>query len=231
MHNSYLYRVKHIQPLVGQTSQIFLKAINDSGLDFAAGQYVNILHQDQSVSPLSIACAPNNKNELEFHLFHPLQHQPAQDLLRMAVQEKAWTIMGPFGNCTDHSLSKENPVIFIARGTGFAPVKAIIEALSQSTHPLMHFYWSVPDRGNFYLENLLAEWTANIAGFKFTPIFADKDAASPDSLCEKILLDHQKDISSCQIYVSGSLPFVQAVYWALQPFGLQREFFYSDVFS
>lgn len=217
-----------IHNLIGEVSQILLVPADDSILHYASGQYVNVMHSDQSISSLSIACAPNVKHELEFHLFHPPQNLPARDLMRMARQEGIWNIAGPYGDCTDTRLDKNKPIIFIARGTGFASIKAVIEALSRETHPPIYFYWSMPDQSDFYLETLLESWKKNISGFHYSLISADKNPASPQSLCELLISNH-KQFSSCQIYSSGSPQFVKAVYLALQPHGLEDKLFYSDM--
>src|SRR5207245_279754 len=100
-------------------------------------------HPDQNVSPLSIACAPNKDALLEFHLFHPAENTKAQDLMRMATQEKLWLIGGPFGRCKVSSLRRDIPTIFIASGTGLASIKAVVEELLRShDYPPICLYWS-----------------------------------------------------------------------------------------
>jgi len=229
--DSYLYEVSSIQQLAGHVSQIFLRAITLPPLSYAAGQYVNVMHHNQSASPLSIACAPHVDGVLEFHLFHPPENHQAEDLMRLAQNEKKWRITGPFGTCTAACLDLNMPVIFIARGTGFAPIKAVIEDLAWSWHyPPLHFYWSMPDLDHFYLMDLLEKWSAELPGFSFTPVFQDRDSEKPDSLLEILLRGHL-DFSTYQVYSSGSPRFVSAVCSEMRAHGLQKEFFYSDVYG
>ncbi|VVC75059.1 CDP-6-deoxy-L-threo-D-glycero-4-hexulose-3-dehydrase reductase [Aquicella siphonis] len=231
MSNTYFYEVIRIQTLVGEVSQIFLEPGSHLALSYEAGQYVNVLHRDQSASPLSIACAPFSSRVLEFHLFHPPENHQARDLLQMGKKEKSWRLTGPFGDCTVGRLHPRKPLFFIARGTGFASVKAVIEALSQAQRrPPMHLYWSMPLRSEFYLENLLEQWAEEIDGFGCTLISRDHRAGKADSLCETLIHDWG-DLSDCQIYASGSPSFVNAAFSILRDYGLQRSFFYSDVVS
>lgn len=190
---------------------------------------MNILHEDETVSPLSIACAPNDNSQLEFHLFHPPQNLAAQDLMRIAREQKIWRMTGPYGNCMVSRLDTERPVIFVARGTGFASVKAMIEGIIRlPLYPAISFYWSVPQQAYFYMNGLLEEWLALIPDFSYTPIALDKEAAMPRVLLQTILRDH-KDLSALQVYASGSPSFVFSVFSELHFHGLERKDFYSDV--
>ena len=230
MHNEeYSFRVTHIQPLAGHVAQILLRPIHFPSISYEAGQYVHVLHQDQSISPLSIACAPNDKSILEFHLFHPAQNLLAQDLMRLAREENIWRMTGPFGRCTISQLHHDRPIIFLARGTGFAPVKAMIEAFTRlPLYPAISFYWSVSQRSHLYMNELLEKWMIQIPDFSYTPVCMDQDAANPVALLETVLRDHP-DISRYQVYASGSQPFVYALFSELHYRGLEMEFFYSDV--
>ncbi len=98
MPNVFSCPVAQIHHLNDYVSQIFLQAINPAEFSYEAGQYVNILHPNHVISPLSIACAPHEKQMLEFHLFHPPENHQAQDLLHLAHQKQGWQISGPYGS-------------------------------------------------------------------------------------------------------------------------------------
>lgn len=230
----FLYRVTHIQQLARHVSSILLQPAQLSSLIYEAGQYVTVIHQDESVSPLSIACAPTN-SLLEFHLFHPPLNFKANDLLRSAQQEKIWRIRGPYGACTVSRLARDRPIVFLARGTGFAPIKAVMEALMQSSHPFsekIFFYWSVPTQEDLYMTDLLEKWLKDFANFAFTPVFtkefADKEQTSATPLQEIVLRD-LPDLSRFQVYASGPKALIYSAFYAFQQHGLHQEWFYSDV--
>lgn len=230
MDNSFTYDVVQLHTLVGEVSQILLMPSTQSVLSYEAGQYVNVHHHDHSVSPLSIACAPSGTHSLEFHLFHPLENRQSRDLLRMAQDDKSWKLSGPFGHCTMACLNPLMPVIFIARGTGFASVKAMIEALSKAPRRSpMYFYWSMPLRDDFYMKDLLEQWRRQIENFDFTLLSRDQHADKTESLCEVLLRD-RGDLSDFQVYASGSPAFVNAAFSSLSARGLKRDFYHSDVF-
>ena len=214
----------------------FLRSVSQPVFSYAAGQYVEVVHKDRCVSPLSIACAPTALANLEFHLFHPVENHKAQDLLRIAQAEKTWSLRGPYGSCTVNRLHPQKPIIFLARGTGFAPIKAVIEALfiSPGRCPAIHLYWSVSRREDFYLTDLLEKWKTEFPNFIFTPVltreFSPKAPAGSPLLHDIVLRDYL-DLSAYQVYASGPRPLVNAAFYAFQKHGLQQTFFYSDVFG
>lgn len=230
----FTYRITEVIPIAEHATQIFLQPIDATSFSYEAGQYVEIIHH-QHASPLSIACAPNEKNILEFHLFHPVKNPVARALLSIAHEKKIWTLQGPFGNCTLRRLSAEKPIIFLAQGTGFAPIKAIFEALLTSSlaFPAIHFYWSVANRQDIYLSDLLTSWQKQIANFTYTPVltsgFSEKEKMNIHLLRDTILRDHPM-MSDYQVYASGPKPLMQTTFLTFAQHGLQREFFYSDVF-
>lgn len=224
LDNDFAYHVTRVHALSEQVSQLFLLP-QQAALSFVAGQYVHVKHLDNQVSLLSIACAPHEKGELEFHLFHPENNLLAVDLMRIAKQEKRWLIRGPFGQSTVDKLQAHMPIIFLARGTGFAPVKAVIEDLTvSSTCPPISLYWFMPQRGAFYLQDLLSVWQkkSNFT-YHLIPDHHQTDFSS-------VIKQHQ-DLSSTQVYASGSPDFVHSAYPLLQSLGLQRGLFVSDVFE
>lgn len=231
----YIYDIVRMEALTSQVTAIHLLP-STTALNYIAGQYVNVLHKDKRVSPLSIACSPKENHELEFQLYHPPENHKAQDLLKIAREEKKWQLEGPFGTCTSTRIINTKPLILIARGSAFSPVKAIIEALFISSPDLpIHFYWSVATQEDFYLLPLIETWRSQFANFIFTPVVSKIDDATisttaTNALPEIILRDHQ-DLSASQVYASGPRVLVHALFYALQKQGLQQAYFYSDMFG
>lgn len=229
----FVYRVTKIIPLAARVSQILLAPLNDgAALTYEAGQYVSILHQDETISFLSIACAPNDDGILEFHLFHPTENVKAQNLLSMAEKDKIWVMNGPFGKCTISYLKPDMPIIFIARNTGLASIKAVIEELVRvPNHPPLYLYWSVPKREDLYLIHLVQEWASTIDNFIFVPVltepFVNAEITNSHFLQDIILHDHP-NLNHYQAYLSGPHLLAKATFFTLHPYGLQKERFHAD---
>ncbi len=225
----YLYQVIDHQAVSSVVTQIFLRPQAAEFMSYQAGQYVKVIHETE-VSPLSIASAPRDLSTLELHLSHTPQNQRAQHLLQQIKQDKQLAFRGPYGSCTTTRLLRDAPIIFLARGTGFAPVKAIIEELKQdpSACPPLHLYWSAGSKEDLYCEALIRSWEKELSHFHFTPVLGR--SFERENIHRQILLDYP-DLSHHQLYVSGPEEMTHAALGFFTQHGLSRERFYSDIFD
>jgi CDP-4-dehydro-6-deoxyglucose reductase len=221
---SALYQVNHCWPLARYVSQIILQSAQAEIIPYEAGQYLHVLHADQSYSPLSIACAPVDVTTIELHLSHRPENTKAQDILRMATQEQQLLVRGAYGTCTLMRYLPNMPLIFLARGTGFAPIKAHLEALvlQRDARPI-YFYWSAALAEDFYFLELLEQWQKDLADFHFTPVLGEQE-----KLPQAVLADFS-DLAACQIYASGPAKMVYGALDFFSQHGLVAGRFYSDL--
>lgn len=216
--DTFLYHVEKLTLLAQDVSQIILRPDTATIPAYESGQYINVLHPNQHVSSLSIACAPTD-GSLEFHLFHPATNKHAQDLLRMATVDKQWQLEGPHGVCTVSRLDKDSPIIFIAYGTGFAPIKAVMETLLQQNHlQPMQLFWS----GDCYYSDLLQQWQQTYPTFSFTAFPKHVDLHTT-------IVNHHKDLANHQVYAVGSRQLMQTALNHFEQHGLPKHQFFSDM--
>ena len=125
------------------------------------GQYLNVVHPDGGLIPLSIASAPERLPELELH-YRPtpgvIQADLMNDLLAHTAASAQWRIDGPHGNVTVEGPPTDT-LWLIAGGTGIAQCCAIVEHLNRAapTKPVT-LLWSVTD---------IQEWAASETGQLF----------------------------------------------------------------
>lgn len=199
-------------------TKIYLRPLLSSHLSYEAGQYIKVLHRDETVSPLSIASPPNSSGTIELHLSHPPENNTAADILEMLASDQQLTFRGAYGTCTVSKLDLSRPIIFVMRETGFAPVKAIVEQLILDNKSVaMHFYWS----GENYLASLIESWMQQNKQIEYTPL-------TTYSISEKILEDYP-DLTHHQVYAVDAGNVVHEVLFNLMEHGLAKEDFYSDV--
>lgn len=222
--NNFLYRVTYCQRLTRHVSQIIIESTQAVPMSYQAGQYLDVIHADQSRSHLSIACAPVNTARIELHLSHRPSNAKAQDILRMALKEQQLLVCGAYGACTLVRYAPGMPLIMVARGTGFAPIKSQLEALvlQNDTRPI-YFYWSVELVEDFYFLDLLAQWQKTLADFHFATVVGEQD-----KLYQAVLNDFD-DLAACQVYASGPASMVYGEKEWFMQHGLGVERFYSDL--
>lgn len=215
------YNIEHHEVIAKDISRIELTSA-DKAIHYQAGQYIKVLHNNHLISPMSIACAPFDISKIELHLHHPIENTQALDLLHMIEMQKQLLLRGPYGTCTVSRIQQNRSLIFIANGTGLAPIKAIIEELLlEKTLPPIHLYWYAEDQSELYLQALVTEWMEKLSDFRYTPL-------SLPAIAQSVLRDYG-NLSAHQIYMVDT---VESTFSALDIFvqhGLDRDYFYSDV--
>ncbi len=234
--NEFIYDVVNVECIAKEVTQILLRPSNDFHLFYQAGQYVKVIHSNGQISPLSIANAPEKNGLIELHLAHPSDNLPAHDILRMISEEKKITLRGPYGSCTAKKMYEKPCVIFLARGTGFASVKAMIEEKIKmdSLNPAdrqLHFYWSVTTPQEFYRHELITQWTNDIKNFSFTPVLSRPYPAWQGKVgwLQDIVLHDYPDLTNYRILISAPPQMVHAVQRALESHGLSTMDYCSDI--
>jgi len=213
-------------------------------LQFLAGQYIDVLLKDGRRRSFSIANAPHNDEFLELHVRlmpggffteHVFTKMKARDILRFT---------GPLGSFFLREDSKK-PIVLVAGGTGFAPIKAIIEhALQEKTTRPLTLYWGAQVQEGLYMGVLAASWAAQHANFKYIPVLSglssdtekyqdheDQWTGRTGLVHDAVMLDFP-DLSQHQVYVCGAPAMVDA---AKRDFvtrcQLPEEEFFADSFT
>ena len=207
---------------------------------FLAGQYLEFLLKDGQRRAYSIANAPDQEGPLELHI----RHMPGGlftdfvfGTVTPALKEKdILRFEGPLGSFFLREESKK-PIIFVAAGTGFAPIKSIIEQIqAKKIDRPIHLYWGGRRPNDLYLDDLCKTWEKEIAGFKYTPVISD--ALAEDAWQGRIgfvhqaVIDDHPDMRGFQVYASGAPVMVSA---ARNDFSSQchlpEEEFFADSFT
>jgi CDP-4-dehydro-6-deoxyglucose reductase len=207
---------------------------------FLAGQYLEFLLKDGQRRAYSIATAPEQEGPLELHI----RHMPGglfTDFIfgatSPALKEKdILRFEGPLGSFFLREDSKK-PIIFVAAGTGFAPIKSIIEQMqAKKIARSIHLYWGGRRPSDLYLDQLCRAWAGDIPGFKYIPVISD--ALAEDAwkgrtgfVHQAVMADHPK-LKDFQVYACGSPLMVNA---ARDDFSakchLPEEEFFADSFT
>lgn len=223
-------RVEKMVKLTSEVMALYLKLPTNERLQFLSGQYIDILQKEGKPRSFSLANAPHADELLELHVRNIVGGEFTNHVFNGMKERDILRIKGPLGNFFLHEDSPK-PIIFIASGTGFAPVKAIIEhALHIGFKREMHFYWGVRKQADFYMLDKVKEWEAQ--GIKFTPVVSDEQWNGRTGFVHQAVLDDFKDLSGYVAYACGAPVVVETAHreFTTQR-GLPNDAFYSDVFS
>ncbi|MES9834890.1 MAG: CDP-6-deoxy-delta-3,4-glucoseen reductase [Candidatus Thiodiazotropha sp.] len=226
-------KVDRIERLNEDVIRLYLKLPEGERLQFLAGQYLNFILQDGSKRAFSIANAPHDDDFIELHIRH-VSGGLFTDLLFSGMKEKTiMRIEAPLGS---YYLREEStrPIILMGGGTGFAPLKGIIEhAFQIGIQRPMHLYWGVRSRSDLYLPELPQRWAAEHDNFNYIPVLSEPDddwRGRKGWVHEAVIADHP-DLSDHEVYMSGPPPMIEAGKKAFLSHGLAGEELYSDSFE
>ena len=207
-------------------------------LQYHAGQYVEFILRDGARRSYSMANAPHTQEDkpgIELHLRH-LPGGTFTDHVFSAMKEKDILRMeGPFGSFFLRESDK--PMILLASGTGFAPIKAIIEHLQHSkSERHAELYWGCRSKADLYLHDWALNAAAAMPNLKYIPVLSEprpQDAWTGRTgfVHQAVMHDHP-NLMNHQVYACGVPIMVEsAKHDFVLKSGLPDDEFYADAFT
>lgn len=228
-------RVVKMQRLSHDVMQLFLKLPDNERLQFVAGQYIDFLLQDGRRRSFSLANPPYDDALLEVHVRYIEEGSFTHDVFYNMREKAILRFEGPLGNFCLNQASRL-PIIFLAGGTGFAPIKSMIQhALARGIKREMFLYWGVRDQADLYMDELAKSWAKQYPYVHYIPVLSD--AKSPENwsgrtgLVHDAVLQDFSDLSEYEVYAAGPPVMVGSARNNFTAQGLPSVQFYSDPFE
>lgn len=223
-------RLDSIEKVAADVVHVVLRTPPRSALFYLAGQYVDVIGKEGVRRSYSVANAPREDGKLDLYIRQVpdgamsqywFEHAQANDLLRLE---------GPLGTFSLRSTPAKN-LVFLATGTGIAPVKAMLEALSanpdQAAGKQIHVYWGGRIESDIY-------WRPDFShlDLTFTPVLSRAGDlwAGRTGHVQQVLLDDGIAMSDAVVYACGSETMIHSARDVLIGAGLPTKNFYSDAF-
>ncbi|MEP7084670.1 MAG: CDP-6-deoxy-delta-3,4-glucoseen reductase [Betaproteobacteria bacterium] len=229
-------RIEKIEIVAPEVAIVSLKLPHNERLQFLAGQYIDILLQNGGRRSFSLATPPHDDGFLQLHIRHMASGAFTEHLFRDTPTKEILRIEGPHGAFYLREES-DKPMIFVAGGTGFAPIKSVIEhAFHQGVQREMVLYWGVRALADLYLPALPGGWQQAHPNFTFIPVLSDPlpqdDWPGRTGFVHQAVLDDFADLSAYQVYACGAPAMITAArrdFTALRR--LPEEEFFADSFT
>jgi CDP-4-dehydro-6-deoxyglucose reductase len=219
-------QVEHIAPLTDTIMQLVLTP--EEYVDYEAGQYLQVCLETEAFS-YSIANAPLGSHKYELHIRHSLENPYNQRLFTQIKEYGTVTIELPFGQCSIDRLDEHRPILFIAGGTGFAPIKAMIEQLlSNADKRVFELFWGARMQNDLYMDEKVMSWQTHARRFTY---FSSCSEEHSKPLVSLVLDRHSKDLQDWQIVISGPFDMVYSTRDVLIEQGVSPTRLFSDAFS
>lgn len=228
-------RVMQLNKLAPDVMQLFLKLPANERLLFLAGQYIDILLRDGRRRSFSLANAPHNDEFLELHV-RLVPDGEFTGFVFNSMKEKAiMRFQGPLGTFFLREDS-QRPIIMVGGGTGFAPLKGILEDLFyKGLERPVHLYWGARAKQDLYLNELPAAWAEQHPHFRYTPVLSEAkpedDWTGRTGFVHTAVAADYPDLSSHEVYMSGPPPMIEAAKSAFFAQNLASEHLFYDSFD
>ena len=204
---------------------------------YHAGQYVEFLLRDGDKRAYSMGNAPHTQLEnpgVELHIRHMPGGKFTDHVFGPMKEKEILRIEGPFGSFYLREDS-DKPMVLLASGTGFAPIKAIIEHMQFKaiTRPAV-LYWGGRRPADLYMNDWVNAKVAEMPNFSYVPVISDalpEDAwTGRTGFVHNAVLQDIARLSGYQVYACGAPIVVDSAKAAYTAAGLPEDEFYADSF-
>ncbi|MDR1849206.1 MAG: CDP-6-deoxy-delta-3,4-glucoseen reductase [Zoogloeaceae bacterium] len=227
-------RIEHLEKVAEDIILLRLRLPASETFTFRAGQYLDFLLTENRRRSFSIANAPESGDFIELHIRRIRGGFFTTWLFETAKVKDILQIEGPYGSFFLHEAS-EKPAILMATGTGFAPIKSMVEwSLAQNHCRPLHFYWGSRHASGLYARALPERWAAEHSHLRFTPVLfkSAPDWEGRTGSIEEVVAADYPDLSTFEVYACGSPEMVEtAQQTLLERCRLPESAFYADAFT
>ncbi|HEY6481958.1 MAG TPA: FAD-binding oxidoreductase [Steroidobacteraceae bacterium] len=207
-------RIEQLALLAPDVLQVFLRLPVVEPLHFQPGQYLDVLLQGGRRRSFSIASPPHDSERLELHVRRVEGGGFTQGLFAEQRAGALLRIEGPLGQFVYRPGTR--PLLMVAGGTGFAPLKAILRhILERGIEREIHLYWGARQSCDVYEEQCVLEWVRRFPQLRFTVVLSATQqvhaAHHRSGWVHELVLAQHKDLAPFDIYAAGPPALIEAI--------------------
>jgi CDP-4-dehydro-6-deoxyglucose reductase len=223
-------RISSLDKLAPDVIKVILRLPPSTIFNFIPGQYIDVIGPGGIRRSYSLANAPKAENTLELHIRAVESGAMSQYWFNQSGVNDLLRLYGPQGTFFLRNIAKRD-LIFLATGTGMAPVKSMLEALpslvAEQQPASITVFWGVRHEHDLYFD------VASLPGSqKYIPVLSRAEATwqGGRGYVQDALLRHISDLRNAAVYACGSDAMIHSAKSMLTAAGLPSHYFYSDAF-
>ena len=213
-----------------------LKLPRAQRLQFLAGQYIVVLLAGGKRRAFSIASCPSLEDEIELHIRHVEGGDFTGFVFEDLKERDIMRLEGPQGNFFVRNDQPDRPLIMVGGGTGFAPLKSMIENLLESgDRREIHLFWGTRTAAELYLDELPQSWADENSHIHYHRAISEQgETGGPEAFTgfvHEAVMDRHRDLSGFDVYMSGPPAMIDAAKIAFAAQGIREDRLYYDSFE
>jgi CDP-4-dehydro-6-deoxyglucose reductase len=222
-------RIQSLERLAPDVLKVVFRLPPQMSLDYHAGQYIDVIGGGGIHRSYSVANAPSADRRIELHVRQVPNGAMSHYWFEQAKPNDLLRLRGPLGSFCLRDVAGID-LIFLATGTGMAPIKAMLERLGQrpGLNPnSVHVFWGGRTQTDLYWSFAGAQDT-----YRYTPVLSRGGAAwtGARGYVQQALLAANIDLKNAAVYACGSPAMIASARSQLLNAGLQSRCFRSDAF-
>jgi CDP-4-dehydro-6-deoxyglucose reductase len=223
-------RISSLEPLAADVLRVRLRLPPTAALRFEAGQYVDVQGPDGQRRSYSIANVDAGQPQIELHIRQVPGGALSEHWFGRAKPNDLLRLHGPLGTFVLRELGGLD-LVFLATGTGFAPVQAMLQALPglapEAQPRSVTLYWGGRQAADLYLAPECGH-----TAWRYVPVLSRAEAGWTGARghVQQVLLAEGRDLARCAVYACGSEAMVNDARRALLAAGLPASRFHADAF-
>jgi len=228
-------RVSTMEKMAPDVMVISLQLPANETLEYRAGQYIEFLLRDGKRRSYSMASAPGT-GPVTLHIRHMPGGLFTDQVFGTMKERDILRFEGPLGTFFVREDS-DKPMVLLASGTGFAPIKAIVEQMKASdSKRQMVLYWGGRRPQDLYMDALCRQWAEELPNFRYVPVVSDAQPEDSWSgrtgYVHRAVVEDLPDMSGYQVYACGAPIVVESARREfVQQCKLPEDEFYADAFT
>lgn len=228
-------RVVEKSLLASNVVRLRLKLPNAQRLQFLAGQYIDVLLKGGKRRAFSIASSPSLEDEIELHIRHVEGGDFTGFVFDDLKERDILRLEGPQGNFFIRNDQADRPMIMMGGGTGFAPLKSMIEhLLEQGDRREIHLFWGAQSREELYLDEMAAEWAKHYDHIHYYRAVSNQASPNDEAFSgfvHEAVEAKFPDLTGFDVYMSGPPAMIDAARIAFAECNLDSQRLYYDSFE
>lgn len=229
-------KIQQLRALSSGVLEVTLRLPPHPGMRYLPGQFIRLTNKQGLTRSYSLAQGPAADGMLRIQVQRVENGGFSAYLFEQAQANDLLHLEGPFGRFFVRDSASVDKTIFLATGTGIAPIYAIVSSLGEAQSKRcgeLHLYWGNQGPDNAYLSEALRALAAS-RGLKYFEVYSRAPAAQSGGemrYVQHLMAEHHADLSAAQVFASGNVGMVEQSRQMSLARGLPLSQFHSDPFT